>query len=166
MDKVQTLDGQVLESTVGGIYAAYSMNGIAVTTEYAAVASAAGLSAEQVAAGTNVKFYFCDSYVKEEKAALSSATDVLGKQVAAYINTDMYTIDKVGIIRRVRETSEEVTLVLGLPKRFINSNNTFSIIGIKPNGDTVILEVLDTDPNTITVNTQFLVILPSYNLFF
>ena len=49
MDKVRTLNRQVLKSTVSGVYAANSVNGIAVTTEYAVVASVAGLSTEQVA---------------------------------------------------------------------------------------------------------------------
>ena len=31
------------------------------------ISSKLGISAEQVASGANVRFYFCDSYVKEEK---------------------------------------------------------------------------------------------------
>ncbi len=154
-NRVQIADGTTLESTVGGVYAANSVNGIAVTTEYAAVASAAGLSAEQIAAGTNVRFYFCDSYNKAAKEMLRGVAESSGKQVAAYLNADLYTISKAGAVTSVRQTSDSVNLVFGIPNTFVGEGHAFSLILIKPNGETAVLNDLDNDPNTITVETQF-----------
>ena len=140
-------------STVGGVYTATAVNGVAISTPVASVSAAAGLSQADIDAGTNVKFYVCNSYNKETKKALSDVAAAAGKNIAAYVNFDLYTISKAGVVTSVKNTSEPVTLTVGLPARIAKGENTVSLLCIDKDGKTVILEDTDTDPRTVTVNT-------------
>lgn len=148
-----TIGGKAVKSTVGGIFTASAVNGTVVTTPAASVAAAAGLSQADIDAGTNVRFYVCDSINKEAKAALKSVAEAAGKNVAAYINVDLYTITKKGVVTAIRSTSEPVTMVFGLPSRISKAGNV-SVMCIDTNGKAVVMEDKDTDPKTLTIDTN------------
>ena len=98
-----TVGGRSMSSSVSGIYIATAIRGIAVATPSAAVSAAAGLSQADIDAGTNVRFYVCNSSNKEAKAALTSAAAATGKSVAAYVNFDLYTISDFGVVPSFHE---------------------------------------------------------------
>lgn len=148
-----TIGGKAVKSTVGGIFTASAVNGTVVTTPAASVAAAAGLSQADIDAGTNVRFYVCDSINKEAKAALKSVAEAAGKNVAAYINVDLYTITKKGVVTAIRNTTEPVTMVFGVPSRIAKVGNV-SVMCIDTNGKAVVMEDKDTDPKTLTIDTN------------
>lgn len=148
------IGGKSVKSTVGGIFMATAVNGVAVTSPVASVNAAIGLSQADVDAGTNARFYICNSSNKEMKAALQSAAAATGKTVGAYINVDLYTITKKGTVTAIRNTEEPITMTFGLPGRIANAGNSVSVICIDQNGKSVVMEDTDTDPKTLTINTN------------
>lgn len=148
------IGGKSVKSTVGGIFMATAVNGVAVTSPVASVNAAIGLSQADVDAGTNARFYICNSSNKEMKAALQSAAAATGKTVGAYINVDLYTITKKGTVTAIRNTAEPITMTFGLPGRIANAGNSVSVICIDQDGKPVVMEDTDTDPKTLTINTN------------
>lgn len=149
-----TVGGRSMSSSVSGIYIATAIRGIAVATPSASVSAAAGLSQADIDAGTNVRFYVCNSSNKEAKAALTSAAAATGKSVAAYVNFDLYTISKKGVVTAVKNASTPIELTIGLPKNVANAGKNVSIICIDKDGKAVVMDDIDTDPNTITINAS------------
>lgn len=141
-------------STVGGIFTATSVTGTAITTPMANLASAIGLSSAELQAGTNVRSYICDNRDQASRASLQNAAAAAGKTVAGFVNMDLYTITKRGVVTKVTTASEPVTVAFGIPGRFVNANRNFSILVIDPTGKTVVMDDIDTDPRSITINTK------------
>lgn len=148
------IGGKSVKSTVGGIFIATAVNGVAITSPIASVNAAIGLSQADVDAGTNARFYICNSANKEMKAALQSVAAATGKTVGAYLNVDLYTITKKGTVTAIRNTSEPVTMTFGLPGRIANAGSSVSVICIDKDGKSVVMEDTDTDPKTLTINTN------------
>lgn len=146
--------GKVITSTVGGVYTATSVPGTAVTSPKAAVAAAAGLSEADIKAGTNVSFYVCNTRDKAAKDSLKGAADALNKKVGAYLNFDLYTISSKGKVTAVRNTAEPVNIVIGIPAHLAKSGQPFSIVCMTPEGEVIVMEDTDDNPNTITINTK------------
>lgn len=148
------IGGKSVKSTVGGIFIATAVNGVAVTSPVASVNAAIGLTQADVDAGTNARFFICNSANKEMKAALQSAAAAAGKTVGAYLNIDLYTITKKGTVTAIRNTAEPITMTFGLPGRIANAGSSVSVICIDKDGKSVVMEDTDTDPKTLTVNTN------------
>ncbi len=148
------LGGKVVKSTVGGVFAGTVVNGTAVLSPVASVAAAAGLSQADVDAGTNVRFYVCNSTDKEAKAALQSAAAAAGKNLAGYLNVDMYTITKKGTVTSIKNAMEPITLTFALPGRIAKAENNVSILCIDKDGKTVEMKDTDTDARTLTVEAS------------
>lgn len=146
--------GRQLQSTIEGNYILKSMSGVAITTPKMNVAAAAGLSEADIAKGTNVKFYVCDSRNREMKTALREIASASGKKVVAYIQADLYTITKQGVISNVRSTSTPIEMVFGVPESLARTEKDYSIICIDENGKVVTFEDLDTNSATITINAN------------
>lgn len=146
--------GRVVESTVGGVYTAKSVNGVAIAAPIADVAAAAGLSEADIANGTNVRFYVCDSRKREVKDALKGVADASGRRVVAYIDADMYTITKAGVVTNIRTTTAPVAMIFGLQGSLINEGHTYSVIALAPDGNAVVFNDMDTNNATITINAN------------
>lgn len=144
--------GNAGSSTVGGVYTATSMNSVAVTSPAATVAAAIGLSEADVAAGTNVRTYICDSRNREMKDALKAVAETSGRRIVAYIDIDLYTITKAGVVTNVRNTAAPVTITFGLPGSLANAGHAYSVLCLNPDGTSVIFEDIDTNNATVTIN--------------
>lgn len=144
--------GNAGSSTVGGVYTATSMNSVAITSPVATVAAAAGLSEADVAAGTNVRTYICDSRNREVKDALKAVAEASGRRIVAYIDIDLYTITKAGVVTNIRNTAAPVTITFGLPGSLANAGHAYSVLCLNPDGTPVIFEDIDTNNATVTIN--------------
>ena len=67
---------------------------------------------------------------------------------------DLYTITKKGVVTKVTSSTEPVSITFALPARLAKTNNSFSIIAIDQDGKAVVMDDVDTDPKTITINTK------------
>ncbi|MGN0377705.1 MAG: hypothetical protein ACI4ED_08720 [Suilimivivens sp.] len=151
---VQLPGGEKAVSSIGGIYNVESVEGVAVTTQKKDVYSAAGLSDEEVKAGTNVVLYMSDCLNKKTNQALNDVAVAANKKVVAYLTADMYTITKQGVVSKVRQTVSPVELLIGVPQSARSANRQFSVVCIDPSKNVVTYNDMDTNPNTITVRAN------------
>lgn len=143
-----------ITSTVGGVFSATAVSGTVITTPKENLAASIGLSESEIKAGTNVRSYVCDNRNKASKAALQSAAETAGKTVAGYVNMDLYTITKKGVVTKITTASEPVSITFALPARLVKTNNSFSILAFDKDGKAVIMNDVDTDARTITIETK------------
>lgn len=141
-------------STIGGIHTATAVTGTVITTPKDVFASAIGLSQADLKAGTNVRSYICNNNNAASKAALSTAAAEAGKTVAGYVNMDIYSITKKGVVTKITTASEPVAVTFGLPARLTKGNHSFSVIAIDKDGKVVVMDDVDTNAKTITINTK------------
>lgn len=141
-------DGSSVTSTIHGVYMAKVIDGTAITTLQADVKHALGIADES----TNVSAYFCDSTKKEVNEALKVLADAQSKTVAAYFHADMYSITTQGTIASIKDAKEPITMVFGTPKNL--QGKTVSILCRDANGNAVVFEDMDSDPNTITISAN------------
>lgn len=141
-------NGSTITSTVYGVYIAKGVNGMAVTTPKEDVKNALGISDKS----TNVSIYFCDSRNKEMNQALKEIADSKNKTAAACFHADMYSITSKGKVESIKDSKEPITMVFGIPKDL--QGKTCSILCLDKNGNPVVFEDMDTDPNTITISAN------------
>lgn len=137
---------------------AAGINGAVVTTPQETMNASAGLSPQDVAAGTNAKLYMGNTYKKAEKTALNDAVSQLGANLMTMVNVDLYTIAKNGTVTAIRTLNGEegVRVVIGLPAGIAKDGRSFSLVYMDENGKAVEIPDLDNDPRTLTVDlTRF-----------
>jgi len=87
---------------------------------------------------------------KEDEEAIDQAMD--GKKIALYFNFSLIkTID--GVISKVTSTSTPIKVTIDIPEEFRKPDRTFSIVSFK-NGEAETFEDLDSDANTITIESD------------
>lgn len=150
---VTTANGTAVKTEIAGVYEVETLNGSAIKTAKTDVLKAVGISEEEISKGTNASIYMTDYLSKEDKVVLTEAADKSGKTVLTMVVSDMYTITKDGKIDKVKNTTEPIFLVFGVPQREVNANRTYSVLCVQPDGSYVEMEDMDDDPSTITIDT-------------
>ncbi len=150
---VKCLNGAVT-STVGGVYEATAVAGVAITTPKEQVEAAAGIPAAQDGKRANVRFYICNGLNTPAKAALEQAVMQAGKKTVTAINVDMYVISQDGKVTKTGTSVFEIRLVIGLPERCRNTGGEYAVGVMGEDGRFRQLEDLDSDPGTVTVETD------------
>ena len=142
--------GVEMKTSLEGVYAAKSVQGIAVKTAFADVKAALGLTGTQKPV---VIIY--DTDAKKSSAAMVSvnaAAEALGAKVVSSLNIDLGAKEKG---KWVTLKDGSVAVAAGLPKD-ADTSLTYSVVCVQPGGETTILEDQDTNANTVTfwiVNT-------------
>ncbi len=86
----------------------------------------------------------------EDKAAVGTAVGSL--TIGQYLNIDLFKIiDEAE--EKVTETSAPLTITFTIPAELRGSGRTFSVIRVH-DGETTVLEDKDSDPNTVTIETD------------
>lgn len=140
--------GVSVRTSVGGVYAAQKVQGVAVTTSASAVSAALGLSGSQKAA---IIIYDTDekkSYRAME--SINAAAAAIGGTVVASLNIDLGAKENG---KWVTLSSGSVGLVTGLPKG-ADTNKEYCAICVQPGGVITVLEDQDTNPATVTFEVQ------------
>ena len=151
-DKVTGQDGKTAVSTVGGVYRASNVAGIAVLTPREQVETAAGIQNSE--SGENVRFYVCNSVNGTAKTILEQAAVQAGRNVITTLNMDMYVISAEGKVNKVGTASSKIRIVIGLPERCRNTEQEYRIGIMGEDGKFYQLEDLDNDKGTITIETD------------
>lgn len=135
-------------TSVGGVYAAQNVQGVAVTTSAASVKAALGLSGNQKAA-----IIIYDTDAKKSYRAMESinaAAAAIGGTVVASLNIDLGAKENG---KWVTLSSGSVGLVAGLPKG-ADTSKEYCAICVQPGGVVTVLEDQDTNPATVTFEVQ------------
>lgn len=137
-------------STVKGVYLATSINGAAVTTSVATIASSYNLGAGETPC---VRVYNMD--VKKSPlaaAAINSAAEALGAAVGPYINVEL-GFTKGGKFGLLPADGAPITMSFGIPKSFVQAGKTYAVICVRPGGVVTVLPNTSTNPNVVTFTT-------------
>ena len=139
-----------VKSTVQGVYIATSVNGTAITTGLATIASGYGLATGEVPYAR-----FSNMDVKKSvlaKAVIDDAASSLGATVGPCINIEIGK-KADGKFSLLSQDGEKITIKVGIPKSFEQDGKTFAVICVRPGGAVAVLQDTDTNPDTITFDT-------------
>ena len=137
-------------STVKGVYLATSINGAAITTSVATIASSYNLGAGETPCA---RVYNMD--VKKSPlaaAAINSAAEALGAAVGPYINVEL-GFTKGGKFGLLPSDGAPITMSFGIPKSFVQDGKTYAVICVRPGGAVTVLPNTSTNPNVVTFST-------------
>lgn len=140
--------GVDVRTSVGGVYAAKSVQGAAITTALSSVRANLGLTGSQKPAIT-----IYDTDPKKSPAALASvnaAAEALGGTVLTSLNIDLGAKENG---QWVTLSNGSVALATGLPKG-ADTTKTYCAILVQPGGAVTILEDQDTNPKTVTFEVK------------
>lgn len=140
--------GVDVRTSIGGVYAAKSVQGAAITTALSSVRANLGLTGSQKPAIT-----IYDTDPKKSPAALASinaAAEALGGTVLTSLNIDLGAKENG---KWVTLSNGSVALATGLPKG-ADTTKTYCAILVQPGGAVTILEDQDTNPKTVTFEVK------------
>lgn len=140
--------GVDMKTSLEGVYAAKSVQGIAVKTAFADVKAALGLTGTQ-----KPVIIIYDTNAKKSTAAMVSvnaAAEALGAKVVSCLNIDLGAKEKG---KWVTLKDGSVAVAAGLPKD-ADTSLTYSVVCVQLGGETTILEDQDTNANTVTFAVQ------------
>ena len=140
--------GDNVQTSIGGAYAAKSVQGTAVTTPLDSVKANLGLTDTQRPAIT-----IYDTDPKKSPAALESinvAAEALGGEVLTSLNIDLGAKENG---KWVTLSDGAVALATGLPKD-ADKTKTYCAILVQPGGVVTVLEDQDTNPDTVTFEVK------------
>jgi len=109
---------------------------------------------EAASKNTNIRFYICNGQNTSKKKALEQAAAQNGKEILTAIQMDMYAISKEGKVDKINRTSAKIHIVIGLHEQYRNHENTYVIGILGEDGQLHLLEDLDMDPSTVTIETD------------
>lgn len=139
------------KSTVQGVYIATSVNGTAITSSLAGIASSYGLAAGEVPYARFSNMDVKKSYLA--KAVIDNAAAALGATVGPCINIELGKMAN-GKFTLLSQDGENITIKIGIPSSFAQNGKTFAMVCVRPGGAVSILQDTDSDPNTITFDTK------------
>jgi hypothetical protein len=144
-----TVGGKSIKTTIGGVYAAKSLDGIAVITDLATIRANLGLAANQIPV---VIIYDTDT-TKSVKAmdSVNAAIAALGD--AKYVTALNIDLGAKQDGKWITLANGSVQLTAGLPAS-ADKTKTYSVVCVQPGGAVTILDDQDADPNTLTFDVQ------------
>lgn len=143
-----TIGGKAMKSTVGGVFIAPNVNGVAVTTPVADIAAAFALKGNQKASIMVLEANKKNSplaYATAEAAASS-----LNGSVVAMLNLE-FGVKENGRYTDLADNGAKAAMAVGLPTG-ADTNAQYKVLCIKKGGAVTVLDDVDTDPATVTFN--------------
>ncbi len=146
--KISSVAG--VKSSVAGVYLATSVNGAAITTGLGTISNAYGLA--------NGEKPYARLYNLEAKksplayAVIENAAASLNATVGPTINIELGKMSG-GKYSLLPSDGAAIEVKLGIPKSFAQEGKTFAMVCVRPGGAVVVLQDIDSNPNTITFNT-------------
>ena len=143
-DATMEIAGLKVKTSVAGIYAAYSVDGCAVTTPFADVVLALGLKP-----GQTPKMVAYDTDMEKSYRAMASvnaAASALNATVVTAINVDLGAMQNN---KWVELKDGSIAMMVGLPKT-ADLTKTYAVVCVQPGGATTIYEDVDTNPASVT----------------
>ncbi len=139
-----------VKSTVQGVYIATNVNGTAITSGLSGIASSYGLAAGEVPYAR-----FSNMDVKKSnlaKSVIDNAATAIGATVGPCINIEIGK-KAGGQFSLLSQDGDKISVKVGIPKSFAQSDKTFAVICVRPGGAVTVLQDTDSNPDTITFDT-------------
>jgi hypothetical protein len=145
---VISVAGSSVKTSIGGVYAAESVQGVAVITDLATVKANLGLTAGQ----TPVVIIY-DTDVKKSTKAMDSINAAIAAIGGTYVTALNIDLGAKQDGKWVTLSDGSVALSAGLPAT-ADTSKTYSVVCVQPGGAITIIEDQDTNPKTITFAVQ------------
>lgn len=142
-----TLGGSVVKSTVGGVFIAPNVSGMAVTTPIATINASFGLAAGQTASIMVLEANAKNS--PKSFAVAQSAAAGLNGNVVAMLNLE-FGFRQNGRYTDLADNGAKAELAVGLPKT-ADTSKTYKVLTIREGGSVTVMDDLDNDPTTVTI---------------
>ncbi len=139
-----------VKTSLRGVYLATCVNGVAISTSTANIASSYNLGAGET---PYARVYNMD--VKKSPlaaAAINQAAEALGAAVGPYINVELGFL-KGGKFGLLPSDGAAITMSFGIPKSFVQDGKTYAVICVRPGGAVTVLPNTSTNPNVVTFTT-------------
>jgi len=140
--------GTTMKTSIGGAYAAKSVQGVVVTTSLSTVRANLGLKDGQKPV---ITIYDTDPKKSPNAmASVNAAAQALGGEVVTTLSIDLGAKENG---KWVTLSNGSVALAAGLPKG-ADTSKTYSVVCVQPGGVVTILEDQDTNPKTVTFEVK------------
>lgn len=143
-DATVAIAGSNVKTTVAGCFAAKKVQGVAVVTPAADLASKLGLTAGQKA---YVTVYDTDAK-KSSKAmeSLNAAAQAVGGSIVSTVDFDLFA-KQAG--KKVVLSNGAVQVTVGLPKT-ADATKSYVVVRVVPGGEVTVLDNTSANPNAVT----------------
>ena len=139
-----------VKSSLPGVYLATSVRGTAITSSLTSIADNYGLKNGE---RPYARIYNMDSKKSHlAQACIDDAAAAMGAVTGPAINVEIGKMAS-GKFSLLPADGAEITLKVGVPKSFAQSDKTFAVVAVRPGGVVSVLTDTDTDPNTVTFDT-------------
>lgn len=139
-----------VKSSLAGVYLASNVNGTAITTGLSTISDSYGLANGEK---PYARIYNMDgkkSYLAQ--ACIENAAASMGAVAGPAINVEIGKMAS-GKFSLLPADGAPISLKVGIPKSFAQSDKTFAVVAVRPGGVVSVLTDVDTDPNTVTFDT-------------
>ena len=139
-----------VKSSLPGVYLATSVRGTAITSSLTSIADNYGLKNGE---RPYARIYNMDSKKSHlAQACIDDAAAAMGAVTGPAIHVEIGKMAS-GKFSLLPADGAEITLKVGVPKSFAQSDKTFAVVAVRPGGVVSVLTDTDTDPNTVTFDT-------------
>ena len=136
--------GSEVRTSIGGVYAAESVRGTAVTTSAADVRTSLGLKDGQKPV---IIIYDVDEKKSvNAMASINTAADAMQADVVACLHIELGAKEHGSWVAL---SDGSIALKAGRPKN-ADKSLTYSVLCVQPGGEITVYEDMDNDPNTVT----------------
>lgn len=139
-----------VETTVKGIYIIPNLDGAAVKTSVADIATGYALKSNEKA---YAKLMTMDTKKSDKAlASLEIGAAALGAEIGPCVNIEFGKMTD-GVYSLLSADGAAIRVTLGIPKSFLDETKTYAVIAVRTGGVITICEDVDTNANTITFDT-------------
>lgn len=139
-----------VNSTVAGVYLATNVRGTAITTGLTTISNGYGLTAGEKPYARIYNMDAKKSYLAQ--ACIDNAAASMGAVAGPAINVEIGKMAS-GKFSLLPADGAPISLKVGIPKSFAQSNKTFAVVAVRPGGVVSVLTDTDTNPDTVTFDT-------------
>lgn len=138
-------------TTTKGAYLATSVDGAAVTTSTADIASGYGLAAGETPYAKLTNVDPKKSYLA--KTVIDSAAASQGAEVGPMLNVEFGKMSN-GKYSLLSSDGADIRVTFGIPGSFAQADKTFAVVCVRAGGAVSILNDVDDNPDTVTFDTK------------
>lgn len=139
-----------VKSTVAGVYLATNVRGTAITTGLTTISDGYGLTNGEKPYARIYNMDAKKSY--QAQACIDNAAASMGAVAGPAINVEIGKMAS-GKFSLLPAEGAPISLKVGIPKSFAQSDKTFAVVAVRPGGVVSILTDTDTNPDTVTFDT-------------
>lgn len=139
-----------VKSTLAGVYLATNVRGTAITTGLTTISDGYGLTNGEKPYARIYNMDAKKSYLAQ--ACIENAAASMGAVAGPAINVEIGKMAS-GKFSLLPADGAPISLKVGIPKSFAQSDKTFAVVAVRPGGAVSILSDTDTNPDTVTFDT-------------